>query len=147
MLLSGKLLLRCRLLDCVHLLNLRFVFLYLLLLVSACFLNLHDLLDLLLILVCHKLHFYIIFFQLVLVMGVQVVHVRNLVILLLYRQRLLGIHRLELGKLVDRLLLIVYLLVQLGLELLMLRFSLLQLFAFRDPDLLIFNQLLEPLVH
>lgn len=146
-LLSGELLFRCCLLYRVHLFDLRLVLFYLLLLVRTRLLNLHDLLDLLLVLVRHELHFHVVLFQLVFVVRVQIVDVGDLVVLLFYRQCLLRVHRLELGELVDRLLLVAYLLVQLRLELLVLRLGLLQFLAFRNSDLLVIDQLLEPLIH
>lgn len=147
MLLRGELLFCGGLLDRVHLFDLRLVLLYLLLLVGACLLYLHDLLDLVLVFVCHELHFHVVFLQLMLVMGNQIIEMRDLVVLLLDRQHLLRVYGLELGELVDRLLLIAYLLVKLRFQLLVLRFCLFQFFALRDPDLFVFDQLLKPFVH
>ena len=65
-----------------------------------------------------------------LIVSVEIIDVGYLVVLLLYRQCLLRVYGLELGKLIDRLLLVTYLLVKLRLELLVLRLCLSQLLVF-----------------
>lgn len=65
-----------------------------------------------------------------LVVSVEIIDVGYLVVFLLYCQCLLRVYGLELGKLIDRLLLVTYLLVKLRLELLVLRLCLSQLLVF-----------------